>query len=301
MTQQQKPVRGNLRNAPIERALSDPNKDLVRVRISLPVAGNCTRPAHVSTSGGKENEYIVRCRNCPSCLRARQHLWRLRGEWEVLVARRSWLFTGTFRAQSHDRTVAAAEVTRWLKRLRINMTRKYGHADIRYLVMYERHKSGAWHIHALLHTVSHMIPTVFPRKFWTAGFSDCKVVDVQGASYVVKYSTKSLLDNSSERRPRIRASRRYGAAVMLSDKEEVQAAMARKKPQPLHETWTQNLIEALRIPKTRKRELWQFMMEVQAAHGQITTLDQDQGANLAYPGTIERLPVDPATGEIIRP
>lgn len=290
----QRPVRTSTRHAPIERSFSSPLQDLLRVRFSISVSGNCSRPAYVPTSGGKENEYRVRCRSCPSCLRARQHLWRLRSQWEVVIHDRSWLFTGTFRNQTHDRRVAETEVTRYLKRLRIKADRSFTGITppIRYLFMFERHKSGAWHTHAVLHS-NYRYPVSLIRSPWTAGFSRANITDVRGSAYVVKYATKSLLDNTSDRRPRIRASRRYGRAVMLSEQEAVQALQART-PEPLHETWTHNLIDGLQLSRKRKRDLWQFITEVQAAHGRIETTTDPEPTTIL----VGRKTIDPETGEV---
>lgn len=291
MTQQE-----SYRHAPIERAFTSPEVDSTSIRIEIPMSGNCTRPARVASAGGKENEYRVRCRSCPGCLRARQHLWRLRSQWEVLHHRNNWLFTGTYRDQSHDYRPVAEEVTRWLKRLRIALDRRKLGEKIRYLVMFERHKSGAFHMHTILH--SHQrIPLDVLRRPWTAGFSDVKLCDLRGSGYVVKYSTKSLLDNTTRQRPRIRSSHGYGRAVMLSDKEAVKEAMADRPPVLVHRTWTENLIDALNQFATDEgsKPVWEFLMEVQKAHGTVSVKTTEG----FVPITIDRQEVDTTTGEVL--
>jgi hypothetical protein len=290
------------RHAPIERAFSTGDRDSVKVRISIPMAGNCTRPARVATAGGKENEHVVRCRTCPSCLRARQQLWRLRGQWEVLTHRYNWLYTGTFRNQTWDYRPVAQEVTRWLKRLRVQLDRAGYGQYLKYLVMFERHKSGALHVHSLIHRREHA-PIDVLRRPWTAGFNDVRMCDVRGAAYVVKYSTKSLLDNTTGTRPRIRASRGYGRAVMLMDREEVQRALADRPPVPTHRTWVHNLREAVTLLDDEQgaQDIWQFMKEIQEHHGTIEGQDEEGAWAIPPGGTIDGSRVDPSTGEINLP
>jgi len=161
--------------------------------------------------------------------------------------------------------------------------------------MFERHKSGAFHIHALVHS-DQKIPTDVLRRPWQAGFNDVKMCDVRGAAYVVKYSTKSLLDNTTRSRPRIRASHGYGRAVMLADKEAVREAMAAKPSIPVQETWTTNLIEAVRSTEIEgaSKPIWEFLMEVQAAHGTITI-----GEAEFRPPNIDGQTIDRETGEVL--
>jgi len=157
-------------------------------------------------------------------------------------------------------------VTRYLKRLRKAAT---GH-PLRYLVCFERHKSGAWHVHMLLHSSENgVLTTRLARKPWTAGFSDAKVADLRAAGYVTKYVTKDLADESSDRVPRIRASRdpRYGAAVMCH--EEGIIAQLQKRPE-VHVTdlWRANLRMAQQYLVEQEKgtaRVWQQIMAGQDA------------------------------------
>lgn len=145
-------------------------------------------------------------------------------------------------------------------------------------------------MHALVHR-NEWTPVDVLRSPWTAGFSSAKVVDIRGSAYVVKYSTKSLLDNTTKTRPRIRASRGYGKAVIQTDKEVVQALLDAKSEHQV-DTWTDNLIEVARHGNSlreRRSNLWQFLQEVQRHNGQI------------HPGAGPNRPIDPETGEILLP
>ena len=185
-----------------------------------------------------DHEMWVRCRKCPGCLRARRHLWQLRAEAEFIQADRTWFFTGTFRQQFHDLESVNEEVTRFLKRLRERTPDK-----LRYLLVPEEHKSGALHVHALLHckeslTYRHV------QKSWQAGWMDCKLANWKHPGYVTKYVTKSVSDaTSSKRRPRIRASRcpTYGEVVIQRDAEILAEMMKDRPREDLQELWRKNL------------------------------------------------------------
>jgi len=225
----------------------------------------------------------VRCRRCPGCLRARRYLWALRAQLETFEAQRTLLFTGTYRDQPYDREVAAAEVTRYFKRLRKSLDE-----PLRYLCCFERHKSGAWHCHMLLHSnYPRDLTTKAARRPWLAGWSKANVANLQAAGYVTKYVTKDLADESTERIPRIRASRdpRYGAAVMCHEEAIVQMLQERRQ-QTTQEVWTANikmLHNWLIEQEKGNRRVWQ---EIAAAQEGTTLVDLGGGVR-----------VDPETGE----
>lgn len=221
-----------------------PNKLSKVRRVALEYHGSCTSPVAVRYGDTVDLEYHVRCRNCPGCLRARQYLWQLRAEAEWVVAPRTLMFTGTFAHQSHDIEDCKVGVTKWLKRCRYHVS-KGGHA-FRYLVIPERHKSGAWHVHALLHTDEDLRYRRF-RESWDDGWSYLRPADLGSASYVTKYVSKTLDDGNEAVRPRIRASRSptYGAWVMERDAEKVQELLrANRKDE--HHIWLSNLRAIMR-------------------------------------------------------
>jgi len=199
----------------------------------------------------------VRCRRCPGCLRARRYLWALRAELETFNAGRTLLFTGTFRAQPHERGVAADEVTRYLKRLR------WQGSPFRYFTAFERHKSGAWHVHMLLHGAG--LSTRAARRPWSAGFSNARVADLRAAAYVTKYVTKDLADGGGQM-PRVRASRdpRYGAAVMIHE-EAILAMMALRREEMTTDVWSANLRmlhQWLEKNESKESRVWQRINEM---------------------------------------
>ena len=211
------------------------------------VSGSCTVPVIVRKSrDGKrmlDREFHVRCRRCPSCLRSRQFLWRLRGEVETLAAPQTVMFTGTFAEQTWDREVCSERITRWLKRARYYCGSGF---ELRYLVVPERHKSGAWHCHALLH--SEPISKAVYEDSWGYGFTKAKYADWDSAGYVTKYVAKNLLDDSNAKVPRIRCSRSpaYGGWVMEQDKEKVRELLANQSNESIRNTWKKNLDHLLR-------------------------------------------------------
>ena len=189
--------------------------------------------------------WLVRCRNCPGCLRARRFQWSLRAEWEIVTSTRTWFFTGTFANQYHDREIVGEAMTRFLKRLRKRAVKNGG--NFRYLVCPERHKSGAWHYHGLFHDDYQVLSYRDIKRSWTDGFSYPKLVDTtpaRAAQYVTKYATKDLLEeDGGGKRVRIRASRdpKYGAPVIIEDLELVQEIMNARGDERLDEVWIKNL------------------------------------------------------------
>lgn len=171
----------------------------------------------------------VRCRKCKSCRKYRARLWARRAHQEFNASQRTWFVTLTLRpdrafqyfelAREHvfvggsdldtlnsDQQFAewcraiGKELTLMLKRLRKN-TR----SDIRYIFVYERHKSGTPHIHGLVHESPGSNPVVKRaiEGAWHDGFSSAKLVDKRAVGYVTKYLSKDATT-------RIRASVHYG-------------------------------------------------------------------------------------------
>ena len=165
------------------------------------------------------------------------------------MARHTYFFTGTFRAQSHDLDEVAECATRWLKRMRKRVTDRCKDRDdwdgttFRYLLLPERHKSGAWHYHALVHHSGNVAHRDF--RTWTDGFYNVRPIVGSGlreARYITKYCTKDLLEEDSKR-PRIRASRNptYGGPVVIRDLDLVQMIQLQRDTEGLNDTWTKNL------------------------------------------------------------
>lgn len=174
----------------------------------------------------------VRCRQCESCLRARARHWALRAKSEIDAVARTWFGTLTLRpdrqnyylnlarasyARSGDdldrqpeevifRERAAAiglEVTRYLKRVRKNSG-----ARLRYVLVFEAHKSGDPHLHMLVHEVGGVVTYRHLSDAWTEGFTKWKLADTGASRYVTKYLSKSML-------ARVRASVRYGESASV--------------------------------------------------------------------------------------
>jgi hypothetical protein len=267
-------------------------------RIRVPYFGNCTRPIGLAHPLGRDVEYGVRCRNCPGCLRARSYLWRLRAEAETLQSAGSFLFTGTYRDQYHDLEPVAESVTLWLKRLRSFVPSQ----SVRYLVSYERHRSGAWHIHALLHDVEGRASHVqhMAGKAWRDGFWDCKPVNISGAGYVAKYVSKDLGSSGpGARRPRLRASRSptYGDCVMQHEEEIVRELQKRKYD--WGNVYRLNLLDVLQWSQVDKNgDTWKQLVRSQQTSGKLllNTVEVKPSGRKQVKITAE---VDRETGEIL--
>ena len=108
-------------------------------------------------------------------------------------------------------------IKRWLtlalKRLRANTG-----ARIRFLAVFENHKSQLPHLHVLIHEYSGTVTARNIQACWPHGFSKAKLVQDdnprRAAFYVCKYLLKSSLT-------RVRASLRYGSPSTLSSIEIV--------------------------------------------------------------------------------
>lgn len=211
----QVPRRSRPGSRPVDAALVDRDEPL-RTAMVFDVGGDCTRVCHVpiEAEAGIYRDLVrrVRCRNCPSCLRARRYQWCLRAEVETIDAPATWFFTGTFAKQSHDIAEVSDDMTRFLKRLRKKVGKRVGPDAFRYLAVPERHKSGAWHWHALLHHDGSLLFEDF--ETWDEGWWWLRRVNGTGmraAKYVTKYTTKSMYDE--EKSPESGLHARLGMAM----------------------------------------------------------------------------------------
>ena len=172
----------------------------------------------------------VRCRKCTACARARSHHWRMRTLSELAAGGRVWFVTLTMRPvaalrnldqarlrahkRGHDLDTASeseifaarcavlgAELTKFLKRLRFN-----SQAQLRYIAVFEPHKSGVPHLHLLIREVAGTLTHRTIRAAWELGFEKSVLVDTEtskAAAYVTKYLSKSMV-------ARVRASLKWG-------------------------------------------------------------------------------------------
>lgn len=211
-------------------------------RLDWNVAGGCyapvTREVWYWNKDQSQHRFLIletRCRKCEACLRTRRDLWRIRMRSEILRHKRNWFVTLTLDparqslcemeamqylsrrsvnwSAADDTTRFNArlrplsrEVTLWLKRLR----KAADGAPLRYCLVYEKHKSGLPHVHALIHEVDPDRPVRYRQleKSWRWGFMQAKLVGspedvIKASNYVSKYLSKGLGG-------RVRASRGYG-------------------------------------------------------------------------------------------
>lgn len=187
--------------------------------------------------GGRTLSLKVRCRKCEGCRKERRMMWTARAAREWRQSTRTWFVTLTFRPEEHyalqckvrleaadqgedmdamsprdrlERYLVAYrdEMDHYLMRLRKGLAgRGWKLTRFRYLWVPEPHKSGAIHIHALLHEVSEDMPLRKERieQAWGHGFVQAKLVkSEEAARYVTKYLGKHHFEG------RIRASLKYG-------------------------------------------------------------------------------------------
>lgn len=189
------------------------NQDYAMVSGTVHYTGDASpsqKPRHVDVA--------VRCRKCDNCRKARQFHWRMRAQSEIADARRTWFGTLTLCPEQQFRMLCLAaasldkrgtkfadlsdeeqfserckplirEVQKYFKRLR-----KEG-SKFRYLVAIERHKSGAPHLHLLVHETAEPVRHKRLSAQWSLGFSKFNLVaegeESQAARYVSKYLTKA--------------------------------------------------------------------------------------------------------------
>lgn len=116
--------------------------------------------------------------------------------WEYFVT----LTFDSSKTDRYDFTECSRLVRRWFNNQHRNAP------DMKYLVVPERHKDGAWHFHALLANVGNMKFTdsgkrskgkiIYNMSKWSYGFSTATAVtDVyKVANYIGKYITKDLCE-----------------------------------------------------------------------------------------------------------
>jgi len=161
-------------------------------------------------------DIVVRCRRCPPCLKQRRAIWRERMIAECAKYQRNWFCTLTYRPEAHFRnTLIAVDiaakagvdyyalnaddqfryqcrvVTRDIQ-LFVKRLRKNSRADLRYIAVIERHKSGHPHVHMIIHEVDVLKPVRYAvlSGAWHDGFSRFKLCDERTSRYISKYLTK---------------------------------------------------------------------------------------------------------------
>ena len=115
--------------------------------------------------------------------------------WEYFV---TFTFSKT-KIDRYDFTACMSKVRVWF-----NNTRQRKAIDLKYLIVPEQHKDGAWHVHGLIASVGNIEFSDSGKRYkgqiiynltgWKNGFSTAtKIVDTYKASaYIVKYITKEL-------------------------------------------------------------------------------------------------------------
>lgn len=200
-------------------ALLEGRAQHTRERWLLHLHRDCTSPIMLAANDDKRTfaHRWVRCRKCGACRRARMNYWGFAGMEQTKLSVRTWFGTLTLtpewqgelldRARLRSPTPNAewwsepqcdarfaavrdeflSEVQRYWKRLR-----KSGHL-FKYLLVFERHKSGLPHAHFLLHECAAPIRKRELRSQWPFGHFQAKLVSdgERAAWYVVKYLSKS--------------------------------------------------------------------------------------------------------------
>lgn len=173
----------------------------------------------------------VPCRKCSHCLRLRRNEWVARIRIEQARSDRTWFGTLTLSAEEHLHArlrraamlrrkgtdfdslapkvrydelclEVGAMLTRYFKRLR-----KQSGSSLKYVAVFEAHKSGLPHLHVLLHEYDgRPVRKTALDGQWPHGFTHWRLVTPDGVaaapSYVAKYLTKGGA--------KVRASLRYG-------------------------------------------------------------------------------------------
>lgn len=216
------------------KASGDPQRGEHRLHF----AGDCEAPVVIRQSasrGALFASYETRCRKCGPCRRAKVAYWALAAVEQTRLAReqgrRTWFGTLTLspewraavEARAFDKWLAGSsgtgEVPDWWTdpkcdyrfgfirtelvrevQLYWKRLRKAGHR-FRYLLVFERHKSGHPHMHWLLHEEADPILKRHLQGEWFLGFTNVKLVsgnsrqsasETRAAWYVAKYLGKTI-------------------------------------------------------------------------------------------------------------
>ena len=118
--------------------------------------------------------------------------------------------TFTFSPKKVDRfdiDACKSKLKRWLDRQREK------NANLKYIVVPERHKNGANHFHALFENIDSFTlhktkirqenRDVFTMRDWRFGYSNVKFIDsnrLKVAAYITKYITKDMITIENKRR-----------------------------------------------------------------------------------------------------
>nr|QPB07340.1 MAG: replication initiator protein [Microvirus sp.] len=157
----------------------------------------CITPIFIKNPSGLP--FTVSCGKCPECRTARQNSWYVRLHNESLnYPHSATLFcTLTYDKEHlpHDNGLDKAECQRFFKRLRINLTRKYGHTvPIKYFLSGEY---GEKHARPHYHCILFGIPDAESQetydlilKSWGNGIVDRKFLRDAALRYVSKYVVK---------------------------------------------------------------------------------------------------------------
>jgi hypothetical protein len=175
--------------------------------------GDCVKPIRLNqvTFAYKQVTWLVRCRKCSNCLKAKRTYWALAAIEQARLAeeqgRRTWFGTLTLSSEAQamiqDRAMAkwfarpdvqTSKVPEWfddplcdyrfglvrdelLREVQLywKRLRKAGH-EFSYMLVFERHKSGHPHMHWLLHEKGQPILKRHLQSQWSLGFTQVKLV-----------------------------------------------------------------------------------------------------------------------------
>lgn len=187
-------------------------------------------------------DILLPCRRCAGCLLHRARTLTAKGEVEISRSSRTWLLMlsasldaqmmmGGAQPDSQDyRQAWIRTFQRYMKRLRKNVG-----APLRYMAVLERHKSGLYHMHVLLHECGVPILARILQGQWLLGSIRSTLVvhdPRRTARYVVKYLTK-------EPDAWIRCSNKYGAvpptqldALSIAKRDGVSPRQRKGSPLP---------------------------------------------------------------------
>lgn len=170
------------------------------------------------------------CRKCHICMRKRRNLWVARMRAEAQTASRVWFGTLTLSPAEHYKALCESASRRnlpiselgssdleWRARvagvsrlatLYFKRLRKHG-AVFRYILVFERHKSGLPHCHLLVFEYANPVRKRLLQEQWSHGFSSFKLVDADEMNKAAYYAAKYLMKDATTR---VRASLNFGAS-----------------------------------------------------------------------------------------
>lgn len=112
----------------------------------------------------------------------------------------------------------------------IKKLRQYGN-KCEYILIYEQHKTGNYHMHILLYNTSYISIQEWRSVYWPHGYIDIKLLDKIDniSAYFVKYMQKDFIDNNELNKKLYTTSRGLNKVQTIYNNQEIAYYVKRAK------------------------------------------------------------------------